>query len=201
VFQFILDRLPELSHLGPPDPDEVADRLLQLHETVVRLRDACWPVWFTVGGIGFRAPDNCDNMDEVRRRLADLDVSETFEAACSPTRDDLLRADAQYKDLRWYDGVVQFLRSPGYHPRLEFRRRPHAVRDMLARKQAIEQRYPWGALHSVEERLKAIVQALALDWLRGSREPETWSPSPLWDAPDESDRQALDEPAPTPGGG
>ena len=80
MFQFNLDQ-PQggLFDADPLDPDEVAPRLRLLHELVKKLCAAGWPVWFTVGGVGFSAPDDCEDVDEVEQRLADLGITEPFE--------------------------------------------------------------------------------------------------------------------------
>ena len=59
MFQFTLDPRGDDRDFLPLGPDELAERLLELHEIVVKLGNARWPVGTNAIGIRFRAPDDC----------------------------------------------------------------------------------------------------------------------------------------------
>jgi hypothetical protein len=204
MFQFTLDPRGDDRDFLPLGPDELAERLLELHEIVVKLGNARWPVGTNALGIRFRAPDDCADPAEVRKRLSDLGITKPFQATCSPTVDDLLRVASECEHRLWYEKAVEFTRGPAYDTATELRRRPRALRDMLERMDEIAMAFP-DLRAPIDPVMKArCTTALAtLRWVLGGRqEPRPWSPSPYWDDLDEeAGKQDGADAAATPEGG
>lgn len=168
----------------PAEAGEVLEQLQQLHQLATTLRDAGWPIWRTLTGPGFQAPDGCADADEVRRRLAGLGVTEPFEAGSGRTLAELEDAEEDLADRLWYSRLLTYLEVMKVDMVAERKRRPRGVEDVLQRMRALEERYGLDPGAEADPFLSFVLagKLTALRWALGGgwNNLRRWSPSPLW---------------------
>jgi hypothetical protein len=139
VFEFHFDE-SETDDPGPLPTEDVVDRLEGLLDAARKMRQAGWPMWFTITGLAFEVPgDDPDNIEEVAQRLSDIGIDRPF-VFSSRSPAELAEAVSNLHDRVWYERKLVWIHSAGFDRAEEMRERPDIIRGMLRGMHEVEQR-------------------------------------------------------------
>jgi hypothetical protein len=155
-------------------PGYTVRRLERLLSIASKLRDAGWPMWFTICGLAFEAPvsGEDDAEEEIRGLLADLGIDEPFSLFPGRRLTELREAAGKLADRVWYERKLVMIHEPGYDGKEEMRERPDIIQGMLANMAQIEQEglekefpvegdFDWGMVNG---KLSALGWAMGDEW-------------------------------------